>query len=145
MKTSHKVEPLFRTILGVGTLVAPAGLISAKLMAEPYEITRSTIDGGGVMNSAGGSFELSGTIGQPDAGLMAGGDFELSGGFWFQVAPTDCNEDGTADLLDQSSLIDCITGPNVVVSSKCACFDVNQDQSVDLRDFANAQVLFSGS
>lgn len=145
MKTSNKVESLFRTILEFGALVAPAGLISATLMAEPYEITRSTIDGGGVMNSAGDSFELSGTIGQPDTGLMAGGDFELSGGFWFQIAPTDCNGDGTADLLDQSSLIDCMIGPSAGVNSGCACFDVNRDQSVDLRDFAEGQVAFSGS
>ena len=32
--------------------------------------------------SAGGSFSLNGTIGQPDAGAMSGGNFSLAGGFW---------------------------------------------------------------
>ncbi len=46
-----------------------------------YEISWSTIDGGGG-RSSGGDFALVGTIGQPDAGDMSGGDYELSGGFW---------------------------------------------------------------
>ena len=46
-----------------------------------YEITWSSIDGGGG-RSTGGDYALVGTIGQPDAGEMAGGDYELSGGFW---------------------------------------------------------------
>ena len=47
-----------------------------------YEIVWSTIDGGGG-TSSGGSYTLSGTIGQPDAGEMSGGDYVLTGGFWF--------------------------------------------------------------
>ena len=46
-----------------------------------YEISWSTIDGGGG-RSTGGDYALVGTIGQPDAGDMSGDDFELSGGFW---------------------------------------------------------------
>ena len=46
-----------------------------------YEISWSTIDGGGG-TSTGGNFALVGTIGQPDAGEMEGGDFTLAGGFW---------------------------------------------------------------
>ena len=46
-----------------------------------YEISWSTIDGGGG-RSTGGDFSVVGTIGQPDAGDMSGDDFELSGGFW---------------------------------------------------------------
>mgnify|MGYP001488349017 CR=1 FL=1 len=46
-----------------------------------YSINWSTIDcGGGV--SSGGTFSITGTIGQPDAGRMTGGSFSLSGGFW---------------------------------------------------------------
>lgn len=41
----------------------------------------STIDGGGG-KSAGGAYSVSGTIGQPDAGLMSGGTYTLAGGFW---------------------------------------------------------------
>ena len=46
-----------------------------------YQITWSTIDGGGG-RSTGGAYVLEGTIGQPDAGLMSGGNFVLAGGFW---------------------------------------------------------------
>jgi hypothetical protein len=44
-----------------------------------------TVDGGGG-KSAGGSFILTGTAGQPDAGMMTGGGFYLRGGFWGPVA-----------------------------------------------------------
>ena len=48
------------------------------------DLSWHTIDGGGEMFSTGGDFELSGTIGQPDAStvVLAGGDFKLTGGFW---------------------------------------------------------------
>jgi len=47
-----------------------------------YEISWSTIDGGEAMNLTGGSYALSGTIGQPDAGNLNGGTYALGGGFW---------------------------------------------------------------
>jgi hypothetical protein len=51
------------------------------LQAAAYEISWSTIDGGGGF-SAGGAFSIGGTIGQPDAGAMGGGSCSLIGGFW---------------------------------------------------------------
>ena len=45
-----------------------------------YEISWSTIDGGGG-KSAGGDYVLTGTIGQPDAAWSSGGQYELLGGF----------------------------------------------------------------
>jgi len=56
--------------------------------AADYDLSWFTIDGGGVMSSSDGQpggFELSGTIGQHDAGpatAMTGGDFNLVGGLW---------------------------------------------------------------
>ena len=69
-----------------GAIAALAILLCNNLIAGDFEIARSTIDGGGEMRSADGDFELSGTIGQPDAGFMLSseGVFELSGGFWFE-------------------------------------------------------------
>jgi len=46
-----------------------------------YDLTWSTIDGGGGVSSGGG-YLLGGTVGQPDAGAMAGGAYALVGGFW---------------------------------------------------------------
>lgn len=46
-----------------------------------YEISWYTVDGGGG-NSAGGTYNLSGTAGQHDAGAHAGGLYNILGGFW---------------------------------------------------------------
>ena len=67
------------TLLG-GSLQAP-GRVSAQ-SGGPYGLTWSTVDGGGTTVSSGGQFNLGGTIGQSDAGVMMGGDFTLGGGFW---------------------------------------------------------------
>ena len=52
--------------------------------ADSFTLEWWTIDGGGEMFTVGGGFELSGTIGQPDASttVLTGGGFELTGGFW---------------------------------------------------------------
>jgi len=68
--------------LVVGVLAVLVGIGVPGAYAQDYTIDWYTVDGGGEMASTGGDFELSGTIGQPDAGVMTGGDFELVGGFW---------------------------------------------------------------
>lgn len=120
----------------------------AVVLAQQFEITRSTIDGGGVMRStsADGVFELSGTIGQPDAGTLtsADGSFELFGGFWFPLVPTDCDEDGCVTLFDLHSFEACLDGPaDGLLEPSCLCFDTNGSNSVDLSDFAELQTAFS--
>ncbi len=98
-----------------------------------YEISWSTIDGGGGQSS-GGPYVLTGTIGQPDAGYHGDGNYELLGGFWvggplcivnfedfanFAIywlqsgtgLPADLYEDGTIncdDLLEFANLWLCI-------------------------------------
>jgi hypothetical protein len=47
-----------------------------------YDLSWSTVDGGGHTPSMGGMYSLAGTAGQPDAGLMTGGTYTLVGGFW---------------------------------------------------------------
>jgi hypothetical protein len=53
--------------------------------AQGYEVGWFTVDGGGGASS-GGEFSISGTIGQPDAGLLSGGGFTIEGGFWSDVS-----------------------------------------------------------
>ncbi len=85
-----------------------AGAVACLWCASPtlgqsFAIDWFTIDGGGAMRSTGGSFEASGTIGQPDAGLMSGGGFELVGGFWGGAEPAcypDCDSNGVLDIFD---------------------------------------------
>ena len=50
-----------------------------------YEISWYTIDGGGGQNLSGGSYSLSGTIGQSDAGSQSGGAYQLNGGYWVDL------------------------------------------------------------
>ncbi|MEK6799494.1 MAG: hypothetical protein AABZ12_11050 [Planctomycetota bacterium] len=119
--------------------------MTASAPAQQYEISRYTIDGGGVMRSTGGAFELSGTIGQPDAGAMTGGGFELTGGFWFALAPTDCNEDGGVNLFDFDTFESCLSGPSASIGgTPCPCYDVDGDSHVTLADFASMQIEFIG-
>ena len=65
-------------------LMCLAPLLGAALSshAQTYSIDWHKIAGGGG-TSAGGGFEMSGTIGQPDAsGVMNGGNYSVTGGFW---------------------------------------------------------------
>jgi len=48
---------------------------------QNYDLTWWTIDNGGG-TSTGGNYMLSGTLGQPDAGVLSGGTYSLIGGFW---------------------------------------------------------------
>jgi hypothetical protein len=61
-------------LLGASSVLAQSG--------EGYDLTWSTLDGGGGTFSTGGGYSLGGTAGQPDAGLLSGGVYTLAGGFW---------------------------------------------------------------
>jgi hypothetical protein len=58
---------------------------SATPRTTGYEISWYTIDGGGAQNLTGGSYSLSGTIGQYDAGSQSGGSYTLNGGYWVEL------------------------------------------------------------
>jgi hypothetical protein len=60
-----------------------AALVFSTLAArgQNYSIDWYSIDGGGG-SSSGGVYTVTGTIGQPDAGVMSGGNYSLVGGFW---------------------------------------------------------------
>ncbi len=127
------------------SLTVSLSLIAATFaVAQDFDLSWFTIDGGGEMFSTGGDFELRGTIGQPDAGVLSGAEFELSGGFWFPIPPGDCEDDGDVDLFDYDQFESCLTGPDGSVATECRCFDVNRNGTVDLLDFAVAQRNFTG-
>ncbi len=52
-----------------------------------YDLTWSTVDGGGGTFSVGGGYSLGGTAGQPDADLLTDGAYTLAAGFWGSGAP----------------------------------------------------------
>lgn len=111
-------------------------LAASAAIGEGFDLSWHSIDSGGVMRSIGGDFELSGTIGQADAGALSGGRFDSNGGFWFELPPGDCDEDGVVHLTDYEFFTQCFAGPNGGLLSDCDCFDVDRNGNVDLRDFA---------
>ena len=136
------------------TIVILALALASAVLADDFTISRSTVDGGGVMFSTDGQpggFELSGTIGQADAGAMSGDDFTLTGGFWFPLAPGDCNVDGGVNLFDYDAFEACLSsggpaGPGAPgLDPECVCYDLDQNGTVDLLDVAELQRSFSGS
>ncbi|HSR31354.1 MAG TPA: hypothetical protein VLY63_12380 [Anaerolineae bacterium] len=69
--------------LTIAVVLAMVTLVSVTLaQSGPLEIPWYTIDGGGGTTSMGEGFALSGTIGQPDAGISSGAIYTLRGGFW---------------------------------------------------------------
>lgn len=125
-------------------LVAVAMLLSAKWLPaarsqNAVELSRSSLDCGGVMRATGDEFELSGTIGQPDAGRMAGGNFTLTGGFWFELVAGDCDEDGGMSISDLNGFTGCLTGPFAPTDEACWCGDLDGNGHADLRDVAEFQ------
>ena len=142
------MKPARNTVMVL--MLVPIMTIASLTMADPsFEIDWHTINGGGVMFSTGGEFELSGTVGQPDAGgPMVGpaeSGFELTGGFWFAQVPGDCVFDGAVNLLDYTTFIDCLVGPSTLLTGGgCACLDLDKDQDVDLFDYRLFQLQFHG-
>jgi hypothetical protein len=65
-------------LLAVGLLV----LVSCLRAPAQYSLDWWTVDGGGGQ-STGSVFTVTGTIGQPDAGVMTGGNFPLPVGTKF--------------------------------------------------------------
>jgi hypothetical protein len=87
-------------------------LTAAGIAADDFTLDWWTTDGGGDMWTTGGDFELSGTVGQPDANtvVVAGGDFELTGGFWVEAVvlppcPGDLDGDDDTDQSDLGILL----------------------------------------
>ncbi len=119
--------------------------ISLPSGAQEWRVSRYTIDGGGVLHSAGGTLELSSTIGQPDAGVLVGEGLELTGGFWFALPPCDGNDDGLVSQPDYQAFESCMTGPSAETpTDECRVFDCNRDGTIALDDYSELQAHFTG-
>jgi hypothetical protein len=72
-----------------GVILVPTHNTALAQSGGDFDLSWSTIDGGGETGSVGGDFAVYGTLGQPDAGSLSGGVFEVEGGFWNRgVGPT---------------------------------------------------------
>ena len=81
MKTLTRRKGRLSLLLMAALLVVSVSVVLAQV-GGGYDLTWSTIDGGGTTSSCGGSYSLNGTIGQADAGTLSGGSYTLVGGFW---------------------------------------------------------------
>ncbi|MFH1747887.1 MAG: dockerin type I domain-containing protein [Planctomycetota bacterium] len=134
------------------TLGIVALLTTASVAANDFSLDWWTIDGGGEMWTTGGEYELSGTIGQPDAGVtMTGGDFELAGGFWPGIPAYgrgDMNCDGAVNAYDIDGFI-CALSPTCdyeAIYPDCdrQLADCNADGAVNAYDIDTFILLVGG-
>ena len=77
MRTRNLLLLIFLVLL-VGLTAMTA---ASSPLASGFAIPWWTVDNGGG-TSQGGTYTLSGTIGQSDAGNASGGDYRLASGFW---------------------------------------------------------------
>lgn len=127
---------------GMEMKLAAAFLTACSLAAAEWTLEWRTVDGGGAMRSTGGRYELSGTLGQFDAGEGGSASLALRGGFWFHDVPA-CARDGVGPD-DADDFAQCAQGPDMRVSSSvCECLDFDGDGDVDLGDQAEFQVMFT--
>lgn len=69
----------------VAVLAAPPAALAQT--GGPYDLSWSSIPGGGQNFAQGGAYTLGGSTGQAIAGELAGGAYALSGGFWVGAVP----------------------------------------------------------
>lgn len=108
-----------------------------------------TCDSGGGLWSAAGGLELSGTIGQPDAGgVLSGGGLTLAGGFWpgvgAGVAPPVCRGDldcnGQVDFQDINPFVLYLSNHSVWLATypcSAANGDINGDGTYGASSFGD--------
>jgi hypothetical protein len=134
-------------VVALAVSVGAALLITPVAVAQ-YDIDWYTFDGGGDMWTAGGDFALSGTIGQPDAGVtMTGGDFALTGGFWPGAAEGefcfgDLDGDNDVDLADLAQLL---ANYGTTSGAEYEDGDLDGDGDVDLADLAGLLAVYGTS
>ncbi len=140
MKMEHLLAVTIALLAGLGS---PA---RADFSTDWY-----TVDSGGVLWTAGGPFELSGTIGQPDAGVLGGGPFELIGGFWSAAPafpPGDLTCDGQINAFDIDPFVLALTDPAGYALAYPDCdaglADINGDGSVNVFDIDPFVELLAG-
>ena len=129
MQNSNPTHATQRAISAMLGLAAVSSLAFARPPA--FEIEWSTIDGGGSL-SYGGTFVLTGTIGQPDTSALTAVTIGSEGGFWADqdaaVCPADFNADGFLDFTDFDYFVEQFELGNPVS-------DFNHDSFLDFTDF----------
>jgi hypothetical protein len=124
--------------LAIALLLSSAPVALAQT-GGPYDLSWHNIGPGG--GASGGSYDLLGSIGQPDVATMSGGPYTLTGGF-LPGGPTcalagDLNGDGQVTVLD----IQMIAGawPQTTASFP---YDQSGDGDLDIQDITLVAAQF---
>lgn len=126
-----------RLAIGLAIIACALATLTEDALAQ-FTIVRWTVDGGGSQSATGGSFSLSGTTGQFDAGFSSGGSFELRGGFWGTQTPVvsgapgpdEPGQDGTPAVTYQ--LRSFSPQPNPVLSNTSIRFELPETQRASI-------------
>lgn len=128
-------------LAGRRRLVLAASLVIAWLLSSmpvalaqtggPYDLSWHNIGPGG--RASGGSYDLLGSVGQPDAATMSGGSYTLTGGF-LPGGPTcalagDLDNDGQVTVLDIQLIA--AAWPQAVATFP---YDQSGDGDLDIQD-----------
>lgn len=73
---------LMRAGVAALLLALAATAAAGAQVGSGYDLSWSTLDGGGATFSTGGGYTLGGTIGQPEAGQVSNAPYGMTGGFW---------------------------------------------------------------
>lgn len=120
-------------------LVALFFVVGSVLHAQSYSINWFKVAGGGG-TSAGGSYQVSGTIGQHDAGgPMTGGNYSLTGGFWSVITVVQTPGAPRLTITFNSQL------PTVTVSwpSSATNFVLQQNSNLNTANWVNTGLLIT--
>ena len=113
---------------------------AARAQSGPgLDLSWSTIDCGGGVSSSG-ALVVIGSIGQPDAGVMAAGAMELRGGFLAGGGPPPCYPDCNGDLALNLADFGCFQTRFALGNAYADC---NGDLSLNLADFGCFQTKFA--
>jgi hypothetical protein len=82
--------------------------------------------------------------------VYAGGAFYSIGGssrrgFAVFTSLGDAEGDGDIDLPDYAVFGECLAGPGISVGYGCEVLDLDQDTDIDLHDFRQFQLAFTGA
>jgi hypothetical protein len=137
-----------------GLAMAAACFLIPAALAGGFELDWWTVDSGGGQNSTGGGYSLSGTIGQPDAGVMSGGTYTLVGGFWGGIAapggflPGDMNCDGVVSVGDIGPFVLALTNAAEYMAQYPNCdinlADIDNNGMISVGDIGPFVMLITG-
>jgi len=124
-----------------------AALLWPTVAQGQYSIDWYTVDTGGVLFATAGHFELSGTAGQPDVGVVGTPMYAVYGGFWSFTVAGACRGDGNCDgVINWRDIDFLVAAQNDNVTAWAALFaapgpactiqslDTNADGHVNWRD-----------